>query len=115
MKITTIETKEEKDLSLIDPKTGLSWTNDLMGNYGALPRYDDESDRYLMSQKDFDWWADLIARYQEADDRFFALTQSLRDTLGFEAAEELAEAAYGINCDLENYPEALQEVCDAID
>ena len=108
MNVTIIETKEQKELNITDPKSGMDWTNDLMGNHGALPEYDDESDSYQMSQEDYEWWSDLIDRYQEADDRFFELCQSLPD----DESLALKEAAMTINSDLENYPEALQAVCD---
>jgi hypothetical protein len=98
MNVTIIETNEKKSLNI----------SDLLGNHDALPEYDDESDSHLMSQEDYDWWADLIDRYQEADDRFFELCQELDE----DEANELKEAAMSISVDLENYPEALQAACD---
>jgi hypothetical protein len=108
MKVTIIETNESKTLNITDPKSGMDWTNDLLGNHGALPEYSDDTDSYRMSRDDYEWWSDLIDRYQAADDRYYELRQSLPG----DEAEALQNAAQGINCDLEYYPAALQELCD---
>ena len=50
------ESKKQEELEIIDPKTGLSWLSDLLGDYGVHP---DEEGVYRMSQGDFDWWHDL--------------------------------------------------------
>jgi len=111
MNITINETGEKDELSIIDPQSGIEWTTDLLGNHNALPDYNDETDSYHMSKEDFDWWKDLIGRYQEADDRYHELYQSLPE----ENAEFLADAVREINCDLENFPEFLQLVCNDYD
>lgn len=111
MNVTIIETGKNETLSITDPKSGMDWTNDLLGNHGALPEYNDETDSYHMSQDDYEWWSDLIERYQTADNRY----HELRHSLPGEEAEALEEAAHSINCDLENHPEALQAVCDEVE
>jgi hypothetical protein len=111
MDVTIIETGAQEELSIIDPKTGIAWTKDLLGNYDALPDFDEETGTYKMSQEDFNWWSDLIDRYQAADDRFHELLKHIDN----DRYDELLEAAQGIDVDLENYPEALQAVCDDFD
>jgi len=108
MKITTIDTGKSETLNITDPKSGIDWTTDLLGNHDALPEYDADTDSYQMSQDDYEWWSDLINRYQEADNRFYELCQELPEN----ERNELREAAQGISVDLENYPEALTTVCD---
>jgi len=108
MEVTIIGTNETETLSITDPKSGASWENDLLGNCGELPEYNDDTDSYHMSKEDYDWWSDLIDRYQEADNRYYELIQ----TLPADEAESLEILAHSIACDLENFPEALQEVCD---
>ncbi len=107
MNVTIIETGNQGELGIIDPKSGVNWINDLMGNHGALPEYDDETGTYKMTQEDYDWWADLTKRYQAADDRYHELLKHIDN----DRYDELIEAAGNISCDLGDYPEALQAVC----
>lgn len=69
------ETQETKTLSLIDPKTGVDWISDYIGNTcdmtnGALT-YDAESDIYHISQDDFDYWADMVSMRDAVDNRMY--------------------------------------------
>ncbi len=108
MDITIIETGERAELSIIDPKSGCDWTNDLLGNHDALPEYNDDDGTYHMSQADYAWWSDLIERYQIADDRYHELLHNVSNG----DYEALQEDASQISVDLDNYPEALQAVCN---
>lgn len=110
MDITIIETGEQKTLSIIDPKSGCDWTQDLMGNHGALPEYDDDTDSYQMSIDDFEWWDDLIERYQAADDRYHAIASDLDWEERAEFEEMVSSHTGGV--DLETHPDALQQACD---
>ena len=111
MNIRIEETGTMETLSLTDPDSGISWINDLMGNYGALPDRDPESNVYVMSQEDFDWWADLTAEYQDADDRWFELRQSLTGD-DRDQADRLMQS---IDCDLEDLPGLIQQTCDDVE
>ena len=108
MEIVIRETGERGNLDIIDPATGTNWTNDLMGNYGALPEYDDEIGAYLMTQEDFDWWSDLIERYQAAIDKYC----EVKSTLDGEEYDRLVREVGNIDCDLEDYPTLMQEIID---
>lgn len=107
MKITIIETNEKTELSIIDPKSGCDWTNDLLGNHNELPDYDDD-DTYHMSQKSYDWWADLIENYQAADNRCHALLQELSG----KTYDDMENEIHNINCDLEDLPAYINDICD---
>lgn len=54
MKIIVKETREEKELTVRDPGTGLDWPNDFLGNSFSDLEWDEE-DRLLLSQEDYDW------------------------------------------------------------
>lgn len=43
---------------------GIEWTNDLLGNYGAL-HYDREHESYTLSEDEFDWWEEVIEMLNE--------------------------------------------------
>ena len=107
MDIKIIETGETEELTLVDPKSGVNWINDLMGNHGVLPSCNDEG-VYLMSQDDYDWWADLTTQYQNADNRYHDLLTGLNG----DTYDALLDDAQNINVDLEHFPYALNNVCD---
>ena len=106
MKITIIETGENKELIITDPATGAQWTNDLLSDYFALPDYND--DTYHMLQDDYDWWYNLINDYQAADNRRY-------DILCFIDSEAMREEVRNINCDIEDFPGCLNQICDKYD
>lgn len=115
MEIKIKETGKIEELNLVDPRSGVDWIGDLMGNHDATPETEidddgDETGYYLMSQEDFNWWEDLTERYQKADDRFYRLIKEVNDL----QREELLQAQHSeCCCDLENYPEQLNSVCDS--
>ena len=109
MKITIIETKEKKELIITDPKTGIQWTNDLLGNYDSLPDYNDDDGTYHILQDDYDWWYDLINDYQAADNRCYDILCGIDDDGSMEAEIQ------NINCDLEDLPGCLNQICDEYD
>lgn len=61
-------------------KNGIEWTNDLLGNYGAL--HTDEDGNYTMTEDDFEWWAPVVDMLNEIND--------LEDDLGEEIMAEYA-------------------------
>jgi hypothetical protein len=109
MKVTIIETKKAETLNIIDPKSGMDWTNDLLGNHGGLPEYNDETDSYHMTQESFNWWNNLIEKYEAADYRCFEIKSMLSEEQeqGFDSG--LQEV---LNCDLEDMPGYMNDFCD---
>ena len=111
MDVKIRKTGERENLIIIDPDTGIDWINDLMGNCNELPEYDEDAGCYVMTRDDFEWWDDLTIRYQKADDRY----HSLLTTLNNNNSKKLFNDVQNIYVDLENYPEALNDACDACD
>jgi hypothetical protein len=66
MQIIITETSETKTLDLRDGN-GIDWANDLLGNVGALPKYDANAAAYPMTQADYNWWANQIDEIKQAD------------------------------------------------
>lgn len=108
MDITITETGEKTELSIIDPRSGVDWTNDLLGNHNELPDYNDDDGSYHMSQEAYDWWFDLIENYQAADDRCYEM---LNNVDGKDYDDMLTEI-HDINCDLEDLPANINAICD---
>jgi hypothetical protein len=104
MDIRIKETGELKSLSIIDPQTGCNWEIDLMGNHDADMIYDDDEGVYIMDHETFDWWDDLLARYQTADYKLNETRCGVDNPESLDAY--LVDMAVG-SCELDNYPEAL--------
>lgn len=98
------ETGKIEQLIIIDPKTGCNWELDLLGNHDADMTYDDDEGVYLMDQETFEWWSNLVERYQAADDHLHETRCGVDDPESLDAY--LVDMAVG-SCELENYPEAL--------
>lgn len=108
MKIKIKETGEIEELILIG-KDGIRWESDLIGNHGGIKEYD-EDNIAIMSQDDFDWWDDLIKRYQIADDRY----EELKAEIEIEEEDDFYKYFGDVgDGDLEDYPERLQSTIDS--
>ena len=73
--------------------------------------YNDDDGTYHMSQEDFDWWNNLIVKYESADNRCHELLKNLHSP----EWEEMTEELQNINCDLEDCPNAMNQICDDYD
>jgi hypothetical protein len=82
MKIKIKETGKIKHLNIYDPKTGIDWTNDLIGNAGALQdgqfEYDYDTDVYLTNQDTFNWWNEYIINENKTESDIVLLAEELR-------------------------------------
>ena len=112
MEIKIEETGVEVELSIIDPRSGVDWISDLLGDHNVVMKEGGGiGDLLEMSQDDYEWWSDLTERYQIADFRYY----DLRKTLPDDDSGYLVEAVENLSCDLEDYPELLQQICDDFD
>ena len=109
MEIKIIETGKMVNLNIIDPRSGCNWINDLMGNHGELPPYDEDNNYYIMSQDDYNWWHDLTTAYQKADYRYDSLTDVLMGDEYLNLVNDYQNLSYN---DLEDYPSVLNELCE---
>ena len=106
MEIRIKETGEIEELTIIDPANGLCWAIDLTGDDDNITF---DGDYHTCDQETFDWWVDLIERYQAADNRL----HEIRTYLSNDDRERLYEFLEQIvRCDLENYPESLEDILD---
>lgn len=100
--IRIIETGEIKALNILDPKTGLDWSGDLLGNYDACSEHDGEN--WMMPKESYDWWERVMAEYEDADYAVEDYRKSLVDDREFYGI--IAQAT---DCDLEDMPRAMME------
>lgn len=74
MEIRIKETGEVKELYIYDSSAGVEWTQDLLGNYGAL-EYDEDHDKYSLSQEDFDWWEEYVKNFRNDENEIAELIE----------------------------------------
>jgi len=69
--MTIIEIKEtgkKEKITVIDPKTGVDWSGDLIGNACSdMDGYNDDGET-IMTQDNFNWWENYCSEYQKADE-----------------------------------------------
>ena len=110
------ETKERKELGIIDPKTGMNWINDLIGNWNGFDdgqfEYDEELEVYVCSQETFDWWENFTKEYEKADFTVFEYKQELTDNEEQLFNELLHDYC---NTDLEKMPEAMLSTIESFE
>ena len=92
---------EVKELSIIDAKSGMDWTSDMLGNHDACG-YDDEQEMHTMDVDDFEWWAELLPKYEQADQAVEEYRHTLDDD-----GEFLERLNHATGCDLEDMPAAM--------
>ena len=106
MDITIKETGEIKSLTIIDPRSGNDWINDLMGHYNALP------EDGVMTNDDYEWWSGLTAALAEADQRIVKIEEQLL----VNDPDAYANFIYDLESldanDLEHHPRRVNELCD---
>ena len=73
MKIQIIETQEVRELTLIDPNTGVCYCDDFISHSSFDSfNYNDDGD-VLMFVEDFDWWEKVVNDQQKLVNRIEAL------------------------------------------
>jgi hypothetical protein len=117
MKITIKDSGKAETLALIDPKTGVNWIGDFVGNTGATSDgqfvFDDDPESpsyytYLCSQDTYDWWQSIVKQQQAVDDR----VHGLKAEHGYEAVDAVIRSVG--NADLEDMPSLIQAALDEV-
>ena len=79
MQIIIDDTSEIETLSIIDPKTGVDYIADFIGNTGALSDgqfcWDQDRNVYICDQDTFNWWSTVVTANQALDYRINDLEQ----------------------------------------
>lgn len=88
MKFIINETGKREELYIIDRKSGVDWSGDLIGNSGAIGdyiKYDEDAEAYRIGQEDYDWWVAYIAMYERYADEL----EALREQYGIDAVDDI--------------------------
>lgn len=106
MKIIIKETNAQESLEIIDPRTGINWIQDFIGNTGALTDgkfvLDEEQDAYICDQDTFDWWFKVVSENESLENRIYELTQEhgsdeVYSVIHNAGSFELEDHAAGVN------------------
>lgn len=80
MNVKILETGERKSL-VIRSENGIEWTQDLIGNAGALIdgqfTWSEDDEAYLVEQADYEWWSKYIDDTEATADEMTALAAKL--------------------------------------
>ncbi|MDD5330220.1 MAG: hypothetical protein PHX38_09460 [Sulfuricella sp.] len=110
MKIIIKETSAVETLSIIDPKSGVDYIYDFIGNAGALIdgqfEWDEDRDAYVCDQETFDWWDTVVTANQSLEDRIHELVHER----GFETVYAVIHAAGSV--DLEDHAANVNQALD---
>lgn len=80
MEVRIKETDEVVSLQCIDPRTGVDWMPDMIGNAGALNDqfvWNDDDEVFEASQADVDWWQNYINDLEKTDADVAGLAEEL--------------------------------------
>ena len=98
---------EEKELVMRD-KHGIDWSGDFIGNTDHGMGYDEEG-RYIATPEEFEWWEDMIAKWEKME----GVIAEYKERFGSDQVDEVVGDAMG-GWDLEDQPfraiEGLEEV-----
>ena len=114
MKFVINETDAREELTIIDPKTGMDWSNDLIGNSGAMGdyiHYDTGADAYRISQEDYAWWAGYVSMYGRYQDEL----TSLKEQYGADAVDDIiSRPELSLSDDYNAHERELRAQLDAV-
>jgi hypothetical protein len=110
MKIIIKETSEVKALSIIDPKSGVDYISDFIGNTGALIdgqfEWDEDRDAYVCNQDTYEWWNTVVTANQSLENRIHDLVQdhgskTVYDVIQATSSVDLEDHAANVNQSLD--------------
>ena len=90
MKIRIKETGEVKELTVIDRKTGVDWTADLVGDDDQIA-WNDELGVSETTQDAYDWWAAYIADYTADEEMIEVLFEEIYSKHEYQLAANIEQ------------------------
>lgn len=109
MKVKIKETGEIRELSVVDPRTGVDWIQDFVGNAGALidGQFTAQDDgTYVASKGTFEWWEKAANEHQAMDERI----EELSDLYGSDVITNIVSLVADV--DLEDLPSVVNRELD---
>lgn len=105
MKIYITDSKMTANLSIIDPKTGVDYITDFVGDSGDFV-YDEDREAYCCDLATFVWWDRVTDDHQALNNRVHALSQKYEEGVVTQALEQAQAVG------LEDQPAAFNAALD---
>ena len=97
---------EERDLRMID-SNGIDQSGDFIGNtYHGMDH--DEEGRYIASEEEYQWWADMIVSYEGMQEQI----NEAYEKYGREEIDSYLQKVHAFDCDLEDQPSSVSIALD---
>lgn len=104
MEFFNTTTKQVESITIIDRKSDLEWTRDLIGNSGGL-KFNKTLEMYELDQDEYEWWVSIIQGLDEIED----LTAQAKELLSEEDFEALQQTLYEEG-DANDYPIHIEKL-----
>jgi hypothetical protein len=92
MKVQIKETGKFEELTTIDPKTGIDYSGDLIGNHGGFMddqfELSENKDFHICDQETYEWWNKVLNDIEELAIR----SQELEEEHGREAVDKVIKS-----------------------
>jgi len=79
MELRNTTTDEIVEVIIIDPRTGLDISDDLIGNTMHNFSWNDEHECWETDLEDLKWWQEFAVEYQEADEAVFQFFHDIKE------------------------------------
>jgi hypothetical protein len=117
MDVIIRETNERKTLGIEDPKTGLDYTRDFIGNAGGFTFGDFEPvrdeygivDGYTCTQEVYDWWQSVMAVHEYAAELIARFREDVEDLEAIDGMEEIMQDVLSGDLDYFETTEELEK------
>lgn len=106
MRIRVAGEDEVRELSLIDPDSGVDFVVDFIGNNGGSDSFVYNGDEYECTKDTFDWWKRVVNDQQKLVDRISDLKEEIGEVFVTDALESIPD------CDLEDHAAVVNAALD---
>ena len=117
MNVKSIETGKVYNLSIIDPKNGVDYIADLIGNNGGFsdnPQdgiyYNDGREEYLSTTENIIWWEQVIDDLEAVE----KMVKDAADKLGIDASDLELQIAHAFDVDLDAVKDRVEDALTEI-
>ena len=120
MKILIKDTNTIASITMTDPKTGINWEADYIGENISDCDYEDPTGDFVdlvemvMTRENFDWWKKQCAEYESSDEKLYTLRNNPKFQDEYGTTSELDEEfhQYINGFDFNSQPKAMSQFCD---
>ena len=106
---TFIVNGQTKKLEMRD-SNNIDWSQDFIGGTAHGMGRDGEGN-YIATEREYQWWEDMIAAYQEMEE----VIEQYKEKYGRDEVDEWLQKYHAFDVDLEDLPGSVKRELEAID